>query len=202
MGTRSQGLRPSARSPQVTRRQAQQARAELATGGLSHQERRRLRAVLRSRAAATKERRGRRRHLAIVAVGAIVAMAIAAASFGLIPAIEAAQGGGVTGSFVVSDRVCSSKVGCQWVGTFHGANGSVVAGLAYGGVLPSGDGPGSTIAVRYPGGTDQVYALHGSHTWVFDLLITLVIGAAAGAALWISPLGDGRRDPERVRASA
>jgi hypothetical protein len=202
MGSRSQGSRTSARSPQVSRRQAQQARAELAAGGLSHQERRRLRAVLRSRAIAGRKRRGRRRHLAIVVAGAVVAMGIAAASFGLIPAIEAAQGGGVTGSFVVSDRVCSSKTGCQWVGTFHGADGDVVAGLAYGGVLPSGDGPGSTIAVRYPGGSDQVYALHGSHTWVFDLLVTLVIGAAAGAALWVSPLGDGGRESDGVRAAA
>jgi hypothetical protein len=34
---------------------------------------------------------------------------------------------------------------------------------------------------------------------VFDLLITLVVGTAAGAALWISPLGDGRRDQEWAR---
>jgi hypothetical protein len=190
MGRRSQGSGTSARAPQVSRRQAQQARDELAAGGLSHQDRRRLRALLRSRDIAGRKRRGNRRHLAIVVTGAIVAMAITAASFGLIPAIEAAQGGGVTGSFVLSQRVCSSKTGCQWVGTFYGAKGDVVAGLAYGGVLPAGDGPSSTIAVRYPGGTDQVYALHGSHTWVFDLLITLVIGAAAGAALWVSPLGD------------
>jgi hypothetical protein len=202
MGSRSQGSRTPARSPQVSRRQAVQARAELAAGGLSHQQRRRLRAVLRTRATAGRKRRSRRRHLAIVTAGAIVAMAIAAASFGLIPAIEAAEGGGAIGSFVVSHRVCSTKTGCQWVGTFDGAHGDVIAGLAYGGILPAGDGPGSTIAVRYPGGTDQVYALHGSHTWVFDLLITLVIGAAAGAALWVSPLGDGDRNPEGVRASA
>jgi hypothetical protein len=37
---------------------------------------------------------------------------------------------------------------------------------------------------------------------VFDLLITLVIGVAVGAALWVSPLGDGRHDPQGVRASA
>ncbi len=202
MGSRSQGSRTSARSPQVSRRQAQQAREELAAGGLSHQERRRLRAVLRSRAIAGRKRRGRLRRLAIVVVGAIVAMAITAASFGLIPAIEAARGGGVTGSFVVGNRVCSSKTGCQWAGTFYGAHGDVIPGLAYGGVLPAGDGPGSAIAARYPGGTDQVYALHGSHTWVFDLLITLVVGAAAGAALWVSPLGDGGRKPAAVRESA
>jgi hypothetical protein len=201
MGSRSQGSRTPTRSPQVSRRLAQQAREELAAGGLSHQERRRLRALLRSRAAAADKHRGRRWHLAIVAVGAIIAMAITAVSFGLIPAIEAAQGGGVTGSFVVSDRVCSSKTGCQWVGTFDGPHGDLIAGLAYGGVLPAGDGPGSTINVRYPGGS-EVYALRGSHTWVFDLLIMLVIGAAVGAALWVSPLGDGRRTSEGVGASA
>jgi hypothetical protein len=183
----------------VSRRQAQQAREELAAGGLSHHEQRKRRAVLRSRAAAARNRRSRRRHLGIAAVGAILAMAIAALSFGLVPAIEAAEGGGVTGSFVVSHRVCGSKTGCQWVGTFRAANGEVISGLAYGGLLPTGDGPGSVIATRYPGGTNEVYALHGSHTWVLDLLITLVIGAAVGSALWISPLGGGGRNPEGVR---
>ncbi len=132
----------------------------------------------------------------------MAAMAITAASFGLIPAIDAARGGGVTGSFVVSHRVCSSRTGCQWAGTFTGDNGQAIAGLAYGGIVPAGDGPGSTIAVRYPGGSAEVYALRGSHTWVPDLLITLVVGAAAGAALWITPLGDDRRNPDGVQASA
>ncbi|MGH3303015.1 MAG: hypothetical protein ACRDOK_15315 [Streptosporangiaceae bacterium] len=186
----------------VSHRQAQQAREELAAGGLSHQDQRRLRAVLRSRAAAAQKRRGRLRHLTIAAAGAIVAMAIATLSFGLGPAIDAAGGGGMTGSFVVSHQVCSSKTGCQWVGTFQGADGDAISGLAYGGLLPAGEAPGSIIAARYPGGSDEVYALHGSHTWVFDLLITLVIGAAAGAALWISPLGEGGRNPEGVSARA
>jgi hypothetical protein len=202
MASRGQRTRTPARPPRVGRRQAAQARDELAAKGLSHQDRRRLRAVLRSRAVAAGKRRGRLRHLAIVLVGALVAMIIAAASFGLISAIDAASGGGVTGTFVVSHQVCSVKTGCQWVGTFHGANGDVVAGLAYGGLLPTGDGSGSSMAVRYPGGSDQVYALHGSHTWVFDLLTTLVIGAAVGAALWISPLGDSRRNPEGGSARA
>jgi hypothetical protein len=202
MGSRTKGSRTPTRPPQVSRRQARQAREDLAVGGLSHQERRRLRAVLRSRAAAAGKRRGRLRRLAITTAGMIAAIVITGASFGLIPAIDAARGGGVTGSFVVSHRVCSSKTGCQWVGTFTGGNGEVLAGLAYGGVLPAGDGPGSTIAVRYPGGTPVVYALHGSHTWVFDLLITLVVGGAAGAALWISPLGDDRRNRKGVPASA
>ena len=190
MTSRSQRTGTPARPPSVSRRRARQARADLAAGGLSHQDRRRLRSVLRARAAAAGKRRGRRRHAAIASIGAIIAMAIAALSFGLVPAIDAAGGGGVTGTFVVGHQVCSAKTGCQWVGTFQPQGGEVIAGLAYGGLLPAGDGPGSAIAARYPGGSDVVYALHGSHTWVFDLLITLVIGAAAGAALWISPLGD------------
>ena len=202
MGSRSKRSRTLGRPPRVGRREARQARAELAVGGLSHQEQRRLRAVLRSRAGAARKRRGWLRHLVIVVVGAIVAMVIAALSFGLVPAIDAAGGGGLTGTFVVSHQVCSAKTGCQWVGTFQGGDRAAISGLAYGGVLPAGDGPGSIIAVRYPGGSDQVYALHGSHTWVFDLLITLTIGAAAGGALWISPLGDGGGNPAGVRASA
>jgi hypothetical protein len=202
MASRSQRTGTPARPPRVGRRQAAQAREELAAAGLSRQDRRRLRAVLRSRAVAARKRRGRLRHLGIVLAGALVAMAITATSFGLLSAIDAAQGGGVTGSFVVSHQVCSVRTGCQWVGTFHGANGDVLTGLAYSGLLPTGDGPGSSIAVRYPGGSDQVFALHGSHTWVFDLLIALVIGAAVGGALWISPLGDNRRNPEGVSARA
>ena len=122
-------------------------------------------------------------------------MAITALSFGLVPAIGAALSAGMTGSFVVSDQVCSAKTGCQWVGTFRSGSGAVFNGLAYGGSLPPGAGPGSIISARYPGGSDQVYALHGSHTWVFDLLATLAISAAVGAGLWISPLGSGARDP-------
>lgn len=201
MASRDQRLTTPARSAQVSRRQAREARAQLAVGGLSHQQQRRLRAVLRAWEYAARRRRRRFWRLGIVVSGAVAAMVIAAISFGLIPAIDAARGQGVTGSFVVSHQVCSSKTGCQWVGTFRASDGAVIGELAYGGTLPQGDGPGSIIPVRYPGGTDQVYALRGSHTWVFDLLVTLAISAAAGAALWISPIGAGGRNPEGVRAS-
>jgi hypothetical protein len=190
-----------ARPAHVSRRLARQARDQLAAGGLSHQQRRMLRGILQERASAVRQRRRRRRRLAIVLTGAIVAMAITGLSFGLVPAIEAALGEGTTGSFVVSHEVCSSRAGCQWVGTFQAGQGAPVDGLAYGGSLPAGDGPGSTIHVRYPGSSDQVYALHSSHTWVFDLLITLAIGVVVAAALWISPLGAGPRNPEGVRGS-
>jgi hypothetical protein len=128
-------------------------------------------------------------------------MAIVAVSFGLVPAIEAALGGGVAGRFTVQNQVCVRRAGCQWVGTFQPRNGSAIADLAYGGTMPDSDGPGSVIPARHPAG-HYVYALHGTHTWVQDLLITLVIGTAVGFLLWLSPLGSGGRDPEGAHASA
>ncbi|HUB39467.1 MAG TPA: hypothetical protein VMA72_11500 [Streptosporangiaceae bacterium] len=202
MARRDHHSATSAGPVQGSRRQASEARTELALDGLSHQQQRALRAALRAGEDASRRRRRRLRRLSIAATGAIVAMAITALSFGLVPAIEAASGGGTTGSFVVSDQVCSAKTGCQWVGTFRAGDGTVFSGLAYSGSLPSGDGTGSVIPARYPGGSDQVYALHGSHTWVLDLFIVLAIGAAVGAALWISPLGAGARNPEGVHRSA
>lgn len=202
MASRSRRSRPPAGSAQVSHRQATEARAELAAGGLSHQEQRRLRSVIRSWEDAERRRRRLRKHLMITLTGAVLAMAIVALSFGFVPAINAALGDGVTGIFVVGHQVCSSKTGCQWVGTFRAGNGAATGGLAYGGSLPSGAGPGSSIPARYPGGTDLVYALHGSHTWVFDLLVMVAVGAAVGAALWISPLGDGGKNPAGARASA
>lgn len=202
MAVRDQRSATHARSAHISRRQARQARAQLAAGGLSHRQQRMLREVLRRRATAVWQRRRRLRRLTIVVTGAIVAMAIAGLSFGLVPAIEAASGEGITGSFVVSHEVCSARGGCQWAGTFQAGDRAPVVGLAYGGSLPAGDGPGSTIPVRYPGSADQVYALHASHTWVYDLLITLAIGMAVGAALWISPLGAGPRNPEGVQRHA
>jgi len=190
-----------ARSAHVNRRLARQARAQLAAGGLSHRQQRMLRAILRERTIALMQRRRLLKRMSMAVAGAIVAMAITGLSFGLVPAIEAASGEGITGSFVVSHEVCSSRGGCQWAGTFQAGDAAPIVGLAYGGSLPAGDGPGSTIPVRYPGGSDQVYAVHASHTWVFDLLITLAIGMAVGAALWISPLGAGPRLPEGVRGS-
>jgi hypothetical protein len=190
-----------ARSNHASHRQAQQAQAQLAAGGLSHAEQRRLHAVLQAREESSRRRRRHQKRLVIVLTGAIAAMAIGAVAFGLIPAIDAALGGGVTGKFTVQNQVCVRRAGCQWVGTFQPRKGSAIAGLAYGGTMPDSDGPGSVIPARHPAGK-YVYALHGTHTWVQDLLITLVIGTAVGFLIWVSPLGAGDRNPEGARTSA
>lgn len=186
---------PAPRSAHVSSRQAQ---AQLAAGGLSHEERRKLHAVLRSHEETARRHHRRLKRLVIVLGGAIVTIAIVALSFGLIPAIDAALAKGATGTYTLNDRVCTNGRGstsCQWLGTFQPRGGSATTGLAYGGNLPYGDGPGSVIQVRYPGGS-YVYALHGSHTWVQDLLIALLVGTVVGFLLWLSPLGSGDRKTE------
>jgi hypothetical protein len=185
----------AARSARVSRRRAQAARAELDAGGLSHQERRRLRSITRVWDEAARRRRLERRHTVIVVVGAVAAMAVVGASFGLVPAIAAAAGQGTTGTFVVGHLSCSGRYGCTWVGTFQARNGAEIPDVAYEGRLPAGAGQGERIPARHPGGSDQVFALHGSHTWVMDLLLVIGVGVAVAAALWISPLGTRGRAP-------
>ncbi len=188
------------RSAHVSRQQAEQAHAQLAAGGLSHDERRRLHAVLEAHEETSRRRRGHLKRLAIVLTGTVVAMVIVALSFGLFGAIEAAMGGGVTGTFTVQNQVCVRRAGCEWIGTFQPQTGGTTSQLAYGGSMPVSDGQGSVIRVRHPAG-QYVYALHGTHTWVLDLLITLVVGGAVGFLIWVSPLGTGGSKPEGVHAS-
>jgi hypothetical protein len=121
-------------------------------------------------------------------IGAVAAMALVAAAFDLVPAIDAATGQGARGTWVVGHQVCSARFGCTWVGTFQTANGQVVPDVAYNGRLPAGAGPGSSIPARYTG-AGQAYAAHGSHSWVMDVLLMIVAGLAIGLALWISPIG-------------
>jgi hypothetical protein len=193
MPTRDRRAARPARPAKVSRRQARAARAELGAGGLSHQEERRLRAIMRRRDEAAGRWSLERRHTVIVVVGAVAAMAVVGLSFGLVPAIAAARGQGLSGTFVVGYETCSARYGCTWIGTFEARNGVEVPDVAYEGSLPAGARPGQGIPVRYPGDARQVYALHGSRTWLMDLLLVIGAGVAVAAALWISPLGTGGR---------
>lgn len=172
---------------QVSWRQARAARARLGADDLSRQEKRRLRSMSRARDIAVRRRNLQFRHIAIVVAGAAAVMAVAALAFALVPAIGAARGQGTSGTFVVGSRMCSR--GCTWVGTFDSAGGEVVPGVAYEGSLPAGAGPGSSIPAIYPGGYRAVFAPHGSHVWLADLLLVMFIGGAMAVALWISPIG-------------
>src|SRR5271169_383890 len=95
-----------ARQRKVSRRQADEAREQLAAGGLSHQERRRLRALTGAWDAAARRRHREFKHLIIIAAGTLAAMAVVAAGVGLVSAIESASGQGTAGTFVVGNQPC------------------------------------------------------------------------------------------------
>jgi hypothetical protein len=174
------------------RRQTQAAGARSDPGRLAHQERRRQRSIARARDAASPQRKVELRRASIIAVGAVAAMAVVATAFHLVPAIDAASGGGASGTFAVSYQTCSVRVGCTWVGTFQAASGEVIPDVAYNGSLPAGAGPGSNVPARYTG-AGQAYAVHGSHLWVMDVLLMIVAGGAVAFLLWLSPLGVRKR---------
>jgi hypothetical protein len=178
---------PAGWRDKVRRRDVRLARAELAAGGLSHRDQRRLRAITRTWELASRRRRLELRHLMIALLSGVAATVVLGAALGFIPAIKAASGGGATGTFVVGYHVCSARLGCTWVGQFE-APGEVVPAVAYEGILPAGAGPGSPIPARYVGG-GQAYAAHGSHTWAWDLLAMGLVGGAAGFVMWLSPVG-------------
>jgi hypothetical protein len=159
MPSHGRSSRQWSRPDHVSRRQANVARAELAAGGLSQQDRRRLR-----------------------------------------PAIDAASGGGTAGTFVLSTSVCTPKLGCRWVGNFESA-GSQPTQVDYQSALPAGAGPGTSVPAVHPGGSSYVFAPHGSHAWIPDLLLVLVIGAVVALVLWISPISLSRRGKSSARTA-
>jgi hypothetical protein len=181
---------PAARQPKVSRRQANEARAELAAGGLTHQERRKLRAVTRARDAAAGLRRGELKHLIIVAAGAIAVMAVVTAATGLISAINAASGQGKAGTFIVGNQPCiARRGGCAWPGAFRSGDG-VTMNVEYVGTLPAGAGGGGSIpAIEPAGASHMVYPPHGSRAWIDDLLLVLLAGGVVGLLLWLLPVG-------------
>jgi len=122
----------------------------------------------------------------------MAAMAVIAASLGLISAIQAARGQGTVGTFVVGYSSCSGRTGCVWVGTFRSPEGNTVPDVAYQGALPPSAGPGGSVPAIEPGGSSRVYPPH-SLRWITDLLVTVLIGGVVGFVLWISPLALRRR---------
>jgi hypothetical protein len=179
------GRRSGSAAPRdkVSRRDARLAREELAAGGLSHHDQRRLRTITRTWERASQRRHLEFRHIAITVLSWIAAMAAAGAALGFIPAMEAANGDGTAGTFVVASYSCYRRAGCEWVGTFE-ARGQVVPDVDYQGILPTSTSPGSRIPVRYPG-QGQVYALHGSHTWALDLIPMVLVSSTVAFIVWL-----------------
>ena len=180
----------------VSRKQADEAREQLAAGGLTHQERRQLRTMTRARDAAARQRRGEFRHLVVVAAGTLAAMAVVAAATGLVSAIEASSGQGRAGTFIVGSQPClNQRVGCLPPGSFRLSDGVTVPHVQYDGTLPAFAPPGTSVPAILPAGsTNTAYPPHGSRTWVHDLLLMVLVGVVVAVLLWIFPVGLGKRE--------
>ena len=191
----NQYSRGPARRRKVSRRQAEEAREQLAAGGLSHQERRTLRSVTGAWNSAARRRRGEFRHLIIVGAGTIAVMAVVGATLGFVPAIEASSGQGTPGTFIVGNQPCASRHACGWSGTFQSRDGDTVQHVTYDGTLPAGASRGSSFPAIAPSGFSHiVYPPHGSGAWVDDLVLMVLIGGIVGLLLWLFPLGFGGRE--------
>jgi hypothetical protein len=187
---------PPARQQKVSRKQADEARQQLAAGGLSHQERRQLRSVAGARDALARRRRGEFRHILIIVTGTLAAMAIVGAAIGLPSAIEASTGQGAAGSFIVENQppCLNQRVGCLPSGVFRSRAGVTVQHVAYAGSLPNFAPPGTSIPAVDPGLSNTAYPPRDSATWIHDVILTLLVGGVVGALLWLFPLGTGERE--------
>jgi hypothetical protein len=128
-------------------------------------------------------------------------MAVVGALVGLVPAIEASGGHGTPGTFVATFHSCRRNTGCAMAGNFQSADGGKVPDVVYAGALPADAGPGMSFPAIRPAGSEYVYPPHGTNRWVFDLLLTLLLGAAVGFLLLASTLGLRGRKTSHPRAA-
>jgi hypothetical protein len=197
MASRKQHSGSPHRPTKVSRRQAAEAREQLAAGGLSHKERHKLVSAVRARDEAASRRGLETKHIIITVAGTLAAMAVVGAMVGLVPAIHAASGQGTRGTFIVQPLLCLHKC-TRTAGSFRYADGEIVPDLVYAGALPLDAHPGMTLPAIRPGGSEFVYPPHGSLSWISDLAIMVVVGCAVGFLLLASTLGLRRRSPART----
>jgi hypothetical protein len=126
-----------------------------------------------------------------VLAGLAAAGALVAAPFALGPAIRAAHGTGTPGVFTAQDQQCT-QAGCIWDGTFRSDHGTVVQ-ADYGDTAPPGTHPGSSFPALWPGGSNDVYAAHGSTGWVQIVLLELLVLVFLAALAWYGPIRSVRK---------
>jgi hypothetical protein len=114
-----------------------------------------------------------RLRLRVLAVGWLIIGAIGACGTGLklAPAWQAAHGGGVTGTFTLTepdgcDRYEPPRQRCGWWGDFRSDDGKTVRRDVYlVGELPPGARVGDTVLARDTGNPTGVYPLNDSQSW-------------------------------------
>lgn len=122
-----------------------------------------------------------------VLAGLAAAGALVAAPLALGPAIRASHGTGTPGVFTAQDQQCT-RAGCIWDGTFRSDHGTVLHQADYGDAAPPGTHPGSSFAALWPGGSNDVYAAHGSTGWVQIVLGEVLALVFLAALVWYGPI--------------
>ena len=114
--------------------------------------------------------------LTVIAIIWVIIGACGAGGSGLqlVPAWQAAHGGGVSGRFTLTepvgcDRYQPPRQRCEWFGDFGSDDGRTVRrGLQLAGGLPPGAQVGDTVAARDTGGLTQVYQAGDSRSWLLS----------------------------------
>jgi membrane protein implicated in regulation of membrane protease activity len=182
----------AARAAPVTRvswRDADYARGRL-TGGylLSDEERLRLTRLSLERSRYTDRLFNRSMNaFAIVSCAGL----IAAGALGLGPAIRAGRGEGERGVFTAASLDCGRP--CLWTGTFTIGATQVLSDASYDGRLPPGTRAGDNFPALYPGGSNEVFAVHGSKVWVFYAVFMPLAATGLIGSLWLGPVSYLRR---------
>jgi hypothetical protein len=111
--------------------------------------------------------------LRVVAIAWVIIGAIGACGTGfmLVPDWRAAHGGGVTGTFALTepmgcDRLKPPRQRCGWFGDFRSDDGQTIrAHMELSGGLPAGAQVGDTLAARDTGSLAQIYQIDDSRSW-------------------------------------
>ena len=103
------------------------------------------------------------------------------------PALRAAHGHGVRGTWIAEQLACARRGGsCQWTGEFVLPNGKVqLPTVLYTGRETSVHAGWSTPALN-SGGGDEVYPVQGSNRWVHDVIGVVGAGVVIGILGWRS----------------
>jgi hypothetical protein len=120
----------------------------------------------------------------LAALGAVAVLAITPLALG--PAIGAAHGQGTPGVFTAQSEQCSRR--CTWYGTFRSEPGTVLQNADYGDSAPAGTHAGSAFPALWPGGSNDVFAAHGSTSWIGLVFLDVFAVVVLAAIVWNGPI--------------
>jgi hypothetical protein len=112
----------------------------------------------------------------------------------LLPAWQAAHGGGATGTLTMQEQQCGRRT-CVWHGEFVSDDGKTVRkNVVLHETVPDTTQAGTNFRARDTGDRDGVYLEEGSQTWRGALLLAIGSGGMLVAwTVWLVVMGVRRR---------